>query len=311
MPLLSEVRALRGFWAAKGACLGVALLAFLPTPCVAQTGPEIVLTVKTGPGPQDVTLTWTGGQPPFEIYRSADVKSVCLATTSIGTTDLRIWIDPAVQGPAFYRVHSDSAAEPAEVSNGGDDDCNGVIDDNATNCDAGACQACIAGACRSSCGPCDNCVAGACQTRCGSCQACVNGTCGPCDPSHCQTCVGGACESTCDPNQCQTCGPGGTCVSACATCETCVGGLCTDACDRDNCFSCQSGTCKPFCDPVCQICTPQGCLDNCGPCGRCVGGACINRCNANACEDCVDGFCRSRCAPNETCLGGVCSPSGA
>ena len=81
---LSAVRAIRGIPAAKAACLSIALLAFLPASSVAQTGPEIVLTVKTGPGPQDVTLTWTGGQPPFEIYRSADVKSVCLTASSIG-----------------------------------------------------------------------------------------------------------------------------------------------------------------------------------------------------------------------------------
>jgi len=307
---LTALRALRGVPAARWAVLA-ALLLLVPPASFAQTNP-ILVSVRPGPDQQlDVTLEWTGGQPPFEIFRAADMKSVCLAINSIGSTDSRIWIDQNVQAPAFYRVYSASAAEPAEVCNGGDDDCNGIIDDNATNCDAGTCQTCIAGACRSQCGACDNCVAGSCQTRCGSCQICVNGTCGPCDPSHCQTCVGGVCQSTCDSNQCQTCGAGGTCVTACQTCETCVGGLCTDACDRDNCFSCQSGTCKPFCDPVCQICTPQGCLDNCGPCGRCVSGTCQSRCNASACEDCVDGFCRSRCAPDETCLGGVCSPSGA
>ena len=288
------------------------MLLLLPAFSVAQTSPpEITLTVRPGPGPLDVTLEWTGGQPSFEVFRSADPRTVCLAETTLGVTDARIWVDQAPPGTVFYRVHSASAAEPPEICNGADDDCNGITDDNATNCNAGACQECVAGACRSRCGPCEDCANGSCQTRCGSCQICVNGACGPCNPAQCQTCVGGVCQSTCDDTQCLACGPGGTCVSVCDTCETCVAGLCTDACDRDHCFSCQSGSCTPFCDPVCQVCTPQGCKDNCGPCERCVGGVCHSRCNAAACEECVDGMCRSRCGLNETCVNGICDPSGS
>src|SRR6058998_1592580 len=113
---------------------GLAILVFLSVPAssfFAQSPPpEIVLTVKQGPGPLDVTLEWTGGQPTFEVFRSADVKALCRADTSLGVTDGRIWIDPAPPGTVFYKVHSPSAFEPPEVCNGADDDCNGIIDDN-------------------------------------------------------------------------------------------------------------------------------------------------------------------------------------
>ena len=290
--------------------LALLILSILSFPSVAQSPPpEIVLMVKHGPGPLDVTLEWTGGQPTFEVFRSADVKALCRADTSLGVTDGRIWIDPAPPGTVFYKVHSPSAAEPPEICNGVDDDCDGIIDNNALDCDAGACQACVAGTCRVQCGACDNCISGTCQTRCGSCQTCVNGTCGPCAPALCQACVAGVCQSTCDDTQCLTCGVGGTCVSSCATCETCLAGICTDNCDRGQCLTCQSGSCRPFCDPICQTCSPQGCIDNCGPCQRCAGGACHSLCSPNACEDCIDGMCRSRCNPGESCVNGLCEPS--
>jgi hypothetical protein len=296
--------------ALRPACLALLVLFSFPPPAAAQTAPEISLTVRHGPGPLDVTLEWTGGQPTFEIFRSADVKDICGADDSLGTTDARIWIDAAPQGTVFYRVQGPGAAEPPETCNGADDDCDGIIDDDAIDCDAGACETCLEGACRISCGACDDCVAGACRTRCGPCQTCLGGTCAHCDPARCQTCINGACQSVCDETRCLICGPGGACVSACATCETCLEGICLDACDRNQCLSCQAGTCRPFCDPVCQTCTPQGCLDDCGPCERCIGGACHSRCNPDACETCIDGMCRSRCAPGETCLGGVCGGSG-
>ena len=291
--------------------LAVLALSSLVLPTAAQTtSPEIVLTVKHGPGALDVTLEWTGGQPSFEVYRSADPSTVCRSDTLIGVTDVPSWIDVNPPGTVFYRVHNPASAEPPEVCNGVDDDCNGIIDDNVTDCDAGLCQACIGGACRSRCGACDDCVGGACQTRCGPCQICVNGTCGPCDPSLCQACASGVCQSTCDSGLCLTCGIGGACASTCAACETCVGGICTDACDRTQCLSCQSGVCKPFCDPVCQTCTAQGRTDTCGPCQRCVNGACHSRCDPNNCEDCIDGMCRVRCGPSETCVSGTCQPFG-
>jgi hypothetical protein len=286
------------------------LSTLLPVVSIAQTtASEIVLTVTRGPGPLDVTLQWTGGQPSYEVLRSASASAVCNTDSLLGVTDGQSWIDPAPPDTVFYKIRSPFAAEPSEVCNGVDDDCNGIIDDNAVGCDAGACQACVNGACRSRCGACDDCIGGTCQTRCGACETCVNGTCGPCNPVQCQTCASGVCQSTCDDTQCLACGPNGTCASFCATCETCLNGACLDACDHSQCLSCQSGSCKPFCDPVCQTCTPQGCSDTCGPCQRCANGACHTRCDPNACEDCIDGQCRSRCAPDETCMNGVCSPS--
>ena len=297
-----------GFLAKRGAGAILSILVAV-VPGRAQTSTqEIVLTVQHGPGPLDVTLVWTGGQPTFEIFRSSDPGAVCRSDTLLGVTDGQSWIDTAPAGTVFYKVHSPSAAEPIEICNGVDDDCDGVIDDNVTNCDAASCQACINGACRPRCGPCDDCVGGVCQSRCGSCQTCVNGTCGPCDAGQCQGCVSGVCQSTCDGAQCLACAGNGTCATTCSVCETCLGGTCMDACDRAQCLSCQSGICRPFCDPVCQTCTAQGCTDTCGPCERCVGGACQSRCDPNVCEVCVDGMCRSRCNPDESCVAGVCGP---
>ncbi|MGH9748954.1 MAG: hypothetical protein ACRD6R_03390 [Candidatus Polarisedimenticolia bacterium] len=292
------------------AAAGFLAFSSLSGPAAAQTQPpEIALTLKHGPGPLDVTLEWTGGQPTFEVFRSGDMKDVCGADDSLGVTDARTWFDLAPPGTVFYRVHGASAAEPPETCNGADDNCNGIIDDDAIGCDAGACELCVGGTCRSRCGACDDCVDGACRTRCGPCQICSNGACASCDAGACQTCINGVCQVTCDETRCLVCAPGGTCVSACAACETCLDGVCLDDCDRDQCLSCQSGVCRPFCDPVCQTCTPLGCLDTCGPCERCVGGVCHPRCDPGACEACVDGMCRSRCAEGETCVGGVCGGS--
>ena len=289
--------------------LALLILSVLLVSSPAQTPPqEIALTLRHGPAPLDVTLQWTGGSSPFEIYRSPVASSVCSPDHLLATTDVEVWIDPAPPGTAFYRVHSATAGEPPEVCNGRDDDCDGIVDNGTTDCDAGTCQDCIGGACRSRCGPCDTCVNGVCQSTCGSCQTCVNGTCAACDPGRCETCVSGVCQSTCDATQCQTCGPGGACITFCATCETCISGECFDACDRGACLSCQSGSCQPFCDPICQTCTAQGCRDNCGPCQRCVGGTCQNKCNPNECEDCVAGACQYRCGPTESCVGGTCQP---
>lgn len=290
---------------------GFLALSSLSGAVVAQTRPAAIdLRLRHGPGPLDVSLEWTGGEPTFEVFRSADMKEVCGPDDSLGVTEARLWFDPAPPGTVFYRVHDAAAAEPPETCNGADDDCDGIVDDDATGCDAGGCQDCVAGACRTRCGACEDCVAGACQTRCAPCASCVDGTCGPCDAARCEVCAAGVCRSACDGTRCLACGPGGTCVSLCDTCETCLDGICTDACDRDQCLSCQSGSCRSFCDPVCQTCTPQGCADTCGPCQRCVGGGCHSRCDPDACEACVDGMCRSTCGLDETCVGGVCEPVG-
>ena len=295
--------------AAGRAALAILILVPLPAQPVAQAiSPEIVLTVRPGPGPLDVTLEWTGGAPSFEVFRSADAATVCHAESSLGVTDIRSWVDLAPPSTVFYKVRSASAPEPPEICNGADDDCDGITDNNTLDCDGGACEACVTGACRILCGACDVCLDGVCQTRCGPCETCVNGACGPCDPARCQACAGGVCRNTCDGTRCLACGPDGTCVSFCDSCEICLDGICTDACDRDRCLSCQSGACRPFCDPACQTCGPQGCVDACGPCQRCVGGVCHSRCDPNACEDCIDGMCRTRCGPCETCVNGVCEP---
>jgi hypothetical protein len=101
----------------------------------------------------------------------------------------------------------------AEVCNGMDDDCNGIVDDGAV-CPAG--QICTNGACVSGCAPgltpCNGaCVdldtntsnCGSCGIQCASGQVCVSGVCSPvpctadsdCAPG--SKCVGGSCRTSC------------------------------------------------------------------------------------------------------------------
>jgi len=92
------------FRAVKLRPLAVLILVSLAAPLAAQTtSPEINLTVKRGPGALDVTLEWTGGQPSFEVYRSADPSAVCRADTLLGVTDIPSWIDVAPPDTVFYK----------------------------------------------------------------------------------------------------------------------------------------------------------------------------------------------------------------
>jgi len=93
------VRPVGGILMRRSAGLAIVIFAFLLVLSVAQTiSPEIVLTVNNGPGPLDVTLQWTGGQPSYEVFRSADASTVCSPNNLLGVTDIRSWVDPAPQG---------------------------------------------------------------------------------------------------------------------------------------------------------------------------------------------------------------------
>lgn len=188
------------------------------------------------------------------------------------------------------------APKSVEACDGVDDDCNGLVDDNAVCPTPG--DLCHDGKCVPPCGKkefkcnpgtiCDTatdlCVDPACvDKKCPDGQTCRGGTCGaPCDGVVCphgQTCVNDACIDLCATTECatgQVC-RGGLCFSGCTTCDgvTCGAGLKCDAASNDcvdpSCATpcaagtwCSAGTCKDLCDgvkcPVGESCTKGYCL---------------------------------------------------
>jgi hypothetical protein len=205
------------------------------------------------------------------------------------------------------------AVEPrAEVCNGVDDDCSGVIDNEAP-CPPSS--TCLDGACRRECDPLIefNCPFGfeclerpplpsnyCLPTACAACtseQRCDHDTCvGLCDGVSCagnETCVRGACLD------CHTLG--------CPTGELCSAGTCVaDPClavtcgDLEGCFG---GSCRPLCDD--RLC-PTG--TTCDAAGSCGADACAAvRCNAG--QICESGACRDDVCAGLSCpVGDVCVP---
>jgi MYXO-CTERM domain-containing protein len=181
-----------------------------------------------------------------------------------------------------------------ETCNGLDDDCNGVVDDNAM-CPAG--QVCDKGMCVQSCTggefPCPSnlvcssdgyCVDPACKNvTCPSGQVCVAGKCkGPCDGIVCpypEVCRVGACVDPCAGVMC----PSG---------QVCDGGVCVAWCD---CLPCGTGK---ACDLMSHQCVDPACMGKtCGADTHCVGGTCV--------DDCMGAV----CPPGQACMGGMCVAS--
>jgi hypothetical protein len=62
----------------------------------------IALSVARGLGPGEVTLTWTGGNPEFGVYRSANASAVVSLPNSLGHTASRNWTDAPPAGSIFF-----------------------------------------------------------------------------------------------------------------------------------------------------------------------------------------------------------------
>ena len=165
-----------------------------------------------------------------------------------------------------------------------------------TRCDATNCKGCCVG---------DKCLPGTEATTCGAngqqCQSCASSG---------QTCTalpgaGGRCEGT--PN----CGPL-TCGGGCCVGTTCVAGTDNTACGKGG-FACQNCSgqgriCVPDGQPSERTCQPPPTCgpDNCAN-GCCVGNQCVTNVTPAACGK--NGQVCKACGPNETCNGGVCTPS--
>ena len=195
----------------------------------------------------------------------------------------------------------------ADLTNCGDDECDGSVGENCSNCEADCpCEAeavCFGGAC---CLPsCEGveCGTDGCGGDCGTCpvgEYCNEGACGPndgCSMTNEIGCGGCLCEAcVCDiwPECCQW-GWDDLCVYFCeASCggcgllENCGDDICT-AEEGENCGNCP-GDCLCEGDSIChsyECCTPSceglmcgsdGCGGYCGDCydGVCVDGICMS-----------------------------------
>jgi PKD repeat protein len=76
----------------------------------------IELFAAHGTGAGEVVLTWTGGAPPFEVFRSADPADVISAANKLAETEDSTWTDvPPVAGVHFYKV-SERGNQPPVLS---------------------------------------------------------------------------------------------------------------------------------------------------------------------------------------------------
>ena len=65
----------------------------------------IELSVDRGRAADEITLSWFGGTPSYEIYRSPSAGAVGVPANWIGTTDQQEWVDsPPVAPVWFYHV---------------------------------------------------------------------------------------------------------------------------------------------------------------------------------------------------------------
>ncbi len=205
-----------------------------------------------------------------------------------------------------------------ETCDGVDNDCDGVVDNQAT-C-ANALEQCMDGVC--TCDAEHTCGSGCYELsndrqHCGSCDTeCPDGA--TCTDGECTTCTDGT-DLCADANACfdlssdrRHCGD---CDNSCPTGATCVAGFC--ACANE----------QTMCDGECIDVSID--LDNCGACGsactnqgeHCLAGTCAcTKKGAAACDGvCIDvasdelncGTCGVQCDGGTTCIGGSCKCDGS
>ena len=77
----------------------------------------VTLRVAKDVAPGSVSLTWMGGQPLFQVFRSTDKTHVVAPENKLGETLGRVWGDaPPVGVVQFYRITSPCVVAPPEVT---------------------------------------------------------------------------------------------------------------------------------------------------------------------------------------------------
>src|SRR5262245_4419909 len=94
--------------------VGVLSLTFLSAgAALASHADGIDAWVVVGPGPGQITLQWTGGQPDFTIYRSTNPRLVIAPANQIGISPVRSWADESPPGTLFfYEITSPCVYDP-------------------------------------------------------------------------------------------------------------------------------------------------------------------------------------------------------
>jgi hypothetical protein len=83
----------------------------------AQTPSSAELSVARTSAAAEAHVTWTGGQPTFQLYRSASPQSVLDPANQIGATVARSWVDTPPAGSVFfYRLGERAPTHPETVA---------------------------------------------------------------------------------------------------------------------------------------------------------------------------------------------------
>lgn len=276
----------------------------------------VVLTLTSGPGPDDVTLNWSGGLTPYSVYRSTDKTGVVDDGNLLGMTSGSSWIDTPPAGQAvYYEVRASGCASDAECPTGHCAD----LYCCSTAC-TGTCQSCALPGAEGTCLPLPagseppgECPPGSACDGTGECLLknggacvgnpdCVSGNC--VDGYCCDTACSGLCV------QCDRAGSLGTCLAVPA------GNDPHGDCPADPVASCgRNGVCAA--NGTCALigagttCAPTSCAafsvmnfaDSCDGAGTCVdGGTAV--CDPYTCAS-ASGLCRTSCTINAECVAGA------
>jgi len=211
-----------------------------------------------------------------------------------------------------------------ERCDGKDNDCDGVVDNQAT-CSGGGAFGCMQGKCTLLCAntevPCQagyNCIDGFCiPNRCQNKKCELDQKCDPDTGSCVPLCFGVTCPTgySCDNGLCLDCNAQG---HSCPAGQLCRNHACVvDTCANVTCAGdqyCDNGNCKQLrCDPRCsstQLCVNGTCVDDVCAATICGGGEYCDSAGKCQTDPCVAVVCAQgqRCAPStHACVADPCA----